>query len=480
MKSGWEYYKDVNGNEVKHAPKTLVSNVQTAEFDSENLQELLNKKVDNVDGVITNAHILNGTIDNAKLGIAAVGTANIQDAAITSAKIGQGQIENAHISDAQITVAKIQNLTASIVTAVVAKLQEVTAGTVQTNELHTQLIMAVTGEIQRVTAGVVTTNELYAQIIKAVCADLKSLTAGEIRTNMIEAVAAEIDRLDVGDLYASVINAVKVDIDLANAGRLKAAISQLSRAEIKDAVIDMAQVKDLIAGNAIFERGVGGEIYISNLAVKDASMVSLTTGELVVKGVDGKFYAITVNDKGEIEKVEKQITGDNVADKSLSGEKIIEKSITATQLNVQDIFADSALANAITVDNLNVASLFGSEAFIKKLKTHLINTDYLSVVIAKQDMIDGLSTYFDFKEDALTIGKNKSPFEVRISNEEMGFYQNGLKIVYISNAKARMTNLAIDDALTLGKYPLPGENKTGMHRFLAEANGSMSLVYDKI
>ena len=68
--------------------------------------------------------------------------------------------------------------------------------------------------------------------------------------------------------------------------------------EVWIADIDWAQIKDLTAGTAIIEKGVNGKLYVADLAVTEANMASLTVGELIVKGADGCFYALSIAEDG--------------------------------------------------------------------------------------------------------------------------------------------------------------------------------------
>ena len=445
MKTGWGHVINESGVDELFAPNTLAPQVLIAE-EGPTLVEALQEKLDNRFAVIETAHI--------------------QDAAIISAKIAEAAIEDAHIAIAGISTAKIKDLTADILRAVVANIQEVTAGTVSTNELYAQLIMAVSAELKKVTAGEVETNALYAEVIKSVCADLENVAAGEVRTHVLQAVAADIDSLSAGELYTNIISAVQADVDLLSAGRLYAGLSELNKATIKEAEIDFAQVKDLVAGEAIITKGVGGQLYISRLAVNEANMVSLTAGELVVKGMDGKFYTFQVDENGNVTTIEKLVTNDEVADGSLSGEKIVEKSITATQLNVQEIFANSALVGAITAENLNAATLFVDTAFVSELKTHLVNSDYLAVVIQDSPgLLTNMSMFFNFTTEGLVIKQPNSQFSVKISDTELGFYQSGQRVAYISNSQLLVERIKVEKALTIGRY-----------EWKAETNGSISFV----
>ena len=140
---------------------------------------------------------------------------------------------------------------------------------------------------------------------------------------------------------------------------LRAIYAAIASAEIGKADIGFAQIKDLVAGTAIIREGIGGQIYIDRLAVSEANMVSLTVGEMVVKGPDGHFYALVVDPETHaVTPVLKQVTGGDIANHTLNaGEKIIENSITANLLNVRQIFASDALIGAITAANINVGSL---------------------------------------------------------------------------------------------------------------------------
>jgi hypothetical protein len=70
---------------------------------------------------MNDAYIRNGTITNAKIGVAAVDEANIANAAITTAKIDDAQITTAKIGNSQITTAKIAD--AQITTAKIGDAQ---------------------------------------------------------------------------------------------------------------------------------------------------------------------------------------------------------------------------------------------------------------------------------------------------------------------------------------------------------------------
>lgn len=86
---------------------------------------------------------------------------------------------------------------------------------------------------------------------------------------------------------------------------MQAAIAELTHASIGTADIDWAQIKDLTTDTAIIEKGVNGKLYVADLAVTEANMASLSVGELLIRGEDDCFYAISIAPDGSV-KTEKR------------------------------------------------------------------------------------------------------------------------------------------------------------------------------
>lgn len=238
----------------------------------------------------------------------------------------------------------------------------------------------------KIAGGTVGSNALQDSVISA-----RHLQADSVSAENIQAGTITAEEIKAGEIDAIAIEAVTAQIEDVNAGnvdadRLYAAIAEVSNATIKSADIGFAQVKDLVADQAIITEGVGGQLYIARLAVTEANMVSLTVGELVVKGKDGSFYSVSVDANGNVQTELKQIANDDVKDLSINaGEKIIEGTVTAACLNAQDIFAENAIIKELMAANIDVSTLFAREAFIGLLTTTKIVGDK-SIVIMAQDI----------------------------------------------------------------------------------------------
>lgn len=204
---------------------------------------------------------------------------------------------------------------------------------------------------------------------------------------VLEVQKATIDTAQIENLYATVADfiymaAEKAEIGDLEAEKITAAIAEMGLANIGSANIDFGQIKDLVTDTAIIREGVGGKLYIDRLAVTDAQILSLTTGELIIQGADGKLYTVYVDENGVVQTALRVVTGtdidtgtisgDNIAESTITGTLIAEDTITARELNVSKIFADEALIGAIKAANIDVADLSANEAFIALLVTSLI------------------------------------------------------------------------------------------------------------
>ena len=392
----------------------------------------LGTAADTLEGsMISSRQLPSGVISGSKLAINSVGAGQLQSGSVGSLQVKMAAIQTAHIQDAAITKAKIAEATigelnATAITAVSAKIQELAAKNITTDELYAALAtiavaqitvanieraninwadigdlaaqIATIAQAQITTANINSANIDWANIAN-LSAEIAKIAKAQITAANIENAA--IDWAAIKDLNAAVAKIVlaqlttaninNAEIDWASIGQLQADIATLVNASIKTADIDWAQIKDLVAGTAIIEKGVNGKLYVADLAVTEANMASLTVGELIVKGADGCFYALSIAEDGTVTTEKKSVGDADIGDNSVSGGKLIEKTITARELNVASIFADEALVGAITAANIDVSSLFAAEAFIAQLNAvDISGNESLRLVVdaAKDEALD--------------------------------------------------------------------------------------------
>ena len=381
--------------------------------------------------MISSRQLPSGVISGSKLAINSVGAGQLQSGSVGSLQVKIAAIQTAHIQNAAITKAKIAEATigelnATAITAISAKIQELAAKNITTDELYAALATIAVAQITAANIEKANINwadigELAAQIatiaqaqittaninnanidwasIANLNAEIAKIAKAQITAANIESAA--IDWAAIEDLNAAVAkialaqlttaNINNAEIDWASITQLQADIAKLVNASIQTADIDWAQIKDLTAGTAIIEKGVNGKLYVADLAVTEANMASLTVGELIVKGADGCFYALSIAEDGTVTTEKKSVGDADISDNSVSGGKLIEKTITARELNVASIFADEALVGAITAANIDVSSLFAAEAFIAQLNAvDISGNESLRLVVdaAKDEALD--------------------------------------------------------------------------------------------
>ena len=392
----------------------------------------LGTAADTLEGsMISSRQLPSGVISGSKLAINSVGAGQLQNGSVGSLQVKMAAIQTAHIQDAAITKAKIAEATigelnATAITAISAKIQELAAKNITTDELYAALATIAVAQITAANIEKANINwadigELAAQIATIAKAQINTANITQanidwaIITNLNAEIAkiakaqitavniesAAIDWASIKDLNAAVAkialaqlttaNIANAEIDWASITQLQADIAKLVSADIQTADIDWAQIKDLTAGTAIIEKGVNGKLYVANLAVTEANMASLTVGELIIKGIDGCFYALSIAEDGTVTTEKKSVGDADINDNSVSGGKLIEKTITARELNVASIFADEALVGAITAANIDVSSLFAAEAFIAQLNAvDISGNESLRLVVdeAKDEALD--------------------------------------------------------------------------------------------
>ena len=368
----------------------------------------LGTAADTLEGSMISARQLaSGSITGMKLAMGSVGAGQLQSGSVGSLQVRMAAIATAHIQDACITRAKIAEATvgelnADAISAITARIEELAAGHVVTDELYASLATIALAQIT--TANIDSANISWADI-GGLAAEIANIAVAQITTANINQAsidwanianlntqiakvalaqitsasieAAHIDWANIADLNAAIAkiavaqlttaNINNAEIDWASIDEIKSSIATLVNASIGTADIDWARIKDLTTGTAIIEKGVNGKLYVADLAVTEANMASLSVGELLIRGEDGCFYALSIGEDGSVSTEKKQVGDGDVADNTLSGSKLLEQTITARELNVASIFADEALIGAIKAANIDVSSLFAAEAFISQL-----------------------------------------------------------------------------------------------------------------
>lgn len=280
---------------------------------------------------------------------------------VSGSKLIPGSVDGAvalrslSITYAKIAQAAIEQLNADSITALTAHINKIVAGNITTDELYAAFAEIITLRVKSITADKIETDELYAALADIILLRAEQITAGNIETDKLAAQYAEIISLLVES-----INATNIQTD-----RLSAALGKFVTLYAGTASFDFATIKNLVANAMSLQQGAMDTVYIRNLAVTSANMLSATLGNLVLKGSDGRYYRVFVGSDGEIKTEEVTVSSGEInAGQTAIGQQIVETTMNVGSLNAQNIQGASAVINQILTTALQAEKITAAEALI--------------------------------------------------------------------------------------------------------------------
>ena len=199
--------------------------------------------------------------------------------------------------------------------------------------------------------------------IQGVDAELARITQAEIGKVKIGAAQIQDLKAQVAQIVTAVIQTAV--IDWAQIEELHAAIIQALHAEVGVGEFTLAEVKNLLSEALALEQGTAGSMYITNLAVTSANLLSAMLGKLVLKGEDGKYYQVMIGADGTIHTQEVQPSEAEIeAGETESGLGIVDTSANFADLTAQNIKGNEAIFQTILAQSITAGKLTAGEAMI--------------------------------------------------------------------------------------------------------------------
>ena len=138
------------------------------------------------------------------------------------------------------------------------------------------------------------------------------------------------------------------------------------------------------------------------------------------------------------------------------------------EISVEYNSAITQLKNSLTslVEELQTTSINSLSSQIIQnassiqLVTNNVNsiTDKLTGVATKEE----ISQWAKFEEGILKLGSSNSPFDVRLSNTELGFYENDKRIAYLSNQQLNISQAVVMKQINLGTFQIIYDEDLGL------------------
>lgn len=286
-----------------------------------------------VDGTIRGNHIMESSIDGSKIEDSAITESKISNSSITNSKIKDGEIENAKIKDSTLTGAKIKDATIGFAKVDTSFIKDLTA------------------------------DKAYIENLKASIADIGYLTADEASIKYatitsLEAVDGKIDNLETIAITTNNLSAKVADL-----GYLNADTADLKYANIELSNIDVANVGTFFAKVGLIDRAtiVDGHVtgFLDSVEVNANKITAgtLVADRILLKGSEkGLLYVL--NNLGELTSTTVDtLDGYILTDRTINADKIVASSITTNELDVDSIFADSAVVERIFAQDITATGI---------------------------------------------------------------------------------------------------------------------------
>lgn len=199
--------------------------------------------------------------------------------------------------------------------------------------------------------------------IQGVDAELARITQAEIGKVKIGAAQIQDLKAQVAQIVTAVIQTAV--IDWARIEELKAAIIEVLHAEIQVGTFTLAEVENLLAEALVLKKGTAGSMYITNLAVTSANLLSAMLGKLVLKGEDGKYYQVMIGADGTIHTQEVEPSEAEIeAGETEGGQGIVDTSANFADLTAQNIKGNEGIFQTILAQSMTAGKLTAGEAMI--------------------------------------------------------------------------------------------------------------------
>ena len=368
---------------------------------------------------------------------------------LPGAAIQNGSIDGLQIRDGALSVDKLiaDEVETQMLTAVRANIHDLVADKITTDELYADLATIGKMVVQEAEIDTAQIRELNAEVahiteewVKTEHVEWDYIDNAFINSAQIEwasITSADIDEADIDWAHVETLEVSnaqidwatiteadinKANIEWAEVNTLSANYATIVDGRINNAKIDYADITDLDVGtmSAITAKAEVGEfdritvrqilsnlltvtedatmtgmVYIENLTVTSASILSATFHELTLKSAsDGKYYNLTIDPEGNIKTKNVTVTQSEIdAGVTSLGTRIVETSINVQELTGHSIHGESANIASIVTDSLNAGKIEVLEilkapyAEIPELKTVVLSALKDTLIIRADNVL---------------------------------------------------------------------------------------------
>ena len=171
----------------------------------------------------------------------------------------------------------------------------------------------------------------------------------------------------------------------------------------------------------------------------DKTKLWFDTTNNLLKYWDGTSWEVANDSAGDINDVKQTITNEYTT--SIND---LKNALTTLVEGVQT----TTTYNATLIDTLSSQIAQHTDSITLVTSSVKSMTDTLTGMATKQE----ISQWARFQNGVLELGASNSPFAVKLSNTELGFYQNGSRIAYLSNQQLNIEYAIVMTKLNIGIF----------------------------
>lgn len=188
---------------------------------------------------------------------------------------------------------------------------------------------------------------------------------------------------------------------------------------------------------------------MSDTAPADKNKLWYDTANDLLKYWDGEAWVVVNDYADDMNNMKQQITTEyssaiNQLKESLT--TLVEKLQTTTTENTTLI---NSLSSQIAQ---NATSITMATTSIQEI------TDKLTGLTTKEE----ISKWARYEDGILELGSSDSPFAVKLSQTELGFYQNGTRIAYLSNQQLNISQAVVMQQINIGTFQIIFDEDYGL------------------
>lgn len=198
------------------------------------------------------------------------------------------------------------------------------------------------------------------------------------------------------------------------------------------------------------DKGDKGDAAIkSDTPPEDTDALWFDTTSDLLKYYNGTEWVVANDYANDLNDMKQEITKDY----STSFDKLND-SISSLVTELQTVKTD----NETSVNQLSSQILQNSDSI--SLVTNEINNvvDNISGMATKEE----ISQWARFQNGIIELGASNSPFAVKISATELGFYQNGIRIAYLSNQQLNISQAVVMKQIDLQPFQIITDSTLGL------------------